>query len=797
MTTTTLLSVVLCVAGSQAFPQTTRTNPAKVGSQEQVTAIESGDSFPNDPTARTWLPATATAVSPVPEVDAFLKSLHGRLRLLSCWYAGSKLAASRSLVSGELITSSTKWTCAVRTQPVAGDRDSLDLTVTFRLSEGVAVGAGVAVAFDFDDWSTNNYVLIPASVYNGNRNRIERRAYAMGLDRADLYRKDLPLTTTELPQLSPEPGKPSKIEVSVCNATTPAMCFFNRTTKRAFIVLAEQQTRLGDNGLLIEESRDRSRASFVISAPCVRERKPEFVGFSASPDRGANWQAGDDVTLRLRVYSLVTRDIPGLLEKFMTVRKAVTGPNEPRNLIPFSEVSRAMTRRIDSRFHEGKEFKFYCPENAAWISFGWVGGLMDTFPMLALGDAARLDRVTQTFDFAIPRAQGRAGYFYGALNHDGKVFGREGYDEHPEIVLTRKNGDVLFWMVKQFMLLKAQGRSAAIRPDWERATRRLAQAFVDTWHQCGQWGNVLNNQTGEVAVYNTTGGASAIGGLVLAADCFHEPAFLKVAKEAAALYFQRDVVALGMTTGACADILQNADSETPVGFMTSLMALYETTGEKKWLEMSRTLANLTATWVVSYDYQLPPETELAKLGAKLTGVVWASTQNKHGAPGSCTSSCDPLFKIYRALGDRRYADLLRDIVHAHAEGIKPTGEITERLTYCDADSRGFRGDGSTGWCELNGILMAMELPGIYARTDTGEVFSFDHVEAHVLKRGHHSLTLEIHNPTRFDASVTILAENSRQARKPLGYTAFLKWPRTEVKAGETKIVGITPETRLR
>ena len=33
-----------------------------------------------------------------------------------------------------------------------------------------------------------------------------------------------------------------------------------------------------------------------------------------------------------------------------------------------------------------------------------------------------------------PRAQGRAGYFHGALEHEGVCFGREGYPELPEIV---------------------------------------------------------------------------------------------------------------------------------------------------------------------------------------------------------------------------------------------------------------------------------------------------------------------------------------------------------------------------
>ncbi len=159
----------------------------------------------------------------------------------------------------------------------------------------------------------------------------------------------------------------------------------------------------------------------MVSASGVRERRPLFVGFDESPDRGVNLAAGDTIRLRMRLYCFETPAIPGLLEKFMTVRKAVSGRNSPRNLIPFSQVAQWMTERIDSRWHEGTDHQFYCCENAPWISFGWVGGLMNTFPMLALGDEMHLDRVTRTFDFAIPRAQGPAGYFYGALNHDGAV----------------------------------------------------------------------------------------------------------------------------------------------------------------------------------------------------------------------------------------------------------------------------------------------------------------------------------------------------------------------------------------
>ena len=251
----------------------------------------------------------------------------------------------------------------------------------------------------------------------------------------------------------------------------------------------------------------------------MRSRKPEFVGFSRSPDRGIDWKLGDEIKLRLRLYSFQTPDIAGLLDRFATVRKAVTGPNHPRNTIPQSEVARRMTRRIDSRFHDGNAYKFYCPENAPWISFGWIGGLIDTYPMLALGDDKHLRRVTETFDFVISRAQGKAGYFYGLLDQDGSVRGREGYDDRPEICLTRKNGDVLFWMIKQFELLKAQKKSDAINPRLgtvDAASGRCLRGHLEKASPMGQFRQRRYGRCGRLQLHGRRDGrrrARARGGL--------------------------------------------------------------------------------------------------------------------------------------------------------------------------------------------------------------------------------------------------------------------------------------------
>ncbi|MNT59448.1 hypothetical protein D3C72_1969620 [compost metagenome] len=114
------------------------------------------------------------------------------------------------------------------------------------------------------------------------------------------------------------------------------------------------------------------------------------------------------------------------------------------------------------------------------------------------------------------------------------------------------------------------------------------------------------------------------------------------------------------------------------------------------------------------------------------------------------------------------------------------------MTYCDADSRGSRGDGGkTGWNETNGALMALEIPGIYIRKDLGTAYTFDHVVVKQIKKTKTGMTLTIFNPTAFDASVTLLTEDKQQASTPLGENAFLDWKnRVTIKAGKSATVKI-------
>lgn len=566
--------------------------------------------------------------------------------------------------------------------------------------------------------------------------------------------------------------------------------------QRGCIILLEQKSRLGNFGMFVEESSSQDSVTFVISAPGVREQSAGFGDFRYSGDKACTWEAGDELHIRFRIYNFKAKDIPELLDKYMNVRKEVTGKNNPRNQCPMSVVT-SLTAYYKNkvRWMEGVDGRgFYRVENSNGYQLGWVGGLMGTYAMLALDDSLSRERVIKTYDFVVSNMRGKSGYFYGSYR-DGKVVSDR--DNIPDAALVRKNADALFFMIKHLLLFEQQGYGSLVKQEWRDAAKCLAQAFFNTWKKNKDLGNYINADTGEIIIFHSTSGAIVPAGLILAAQYFKESKFREAAMEIADYYYDDYVVKLGLTCAHSGDIMQDADADSAYGFIESLMSLYYATTDKKWLSMAQTTAHLAATWTLSYDYEYPANSTLHDLKANTAGAIWASVQNKHAAPGICTSSGDYLFKLYRATCQVRYADLLRDIIHAHSEVMETPGRITtglgsgtsmERIQTTDADGKAAIGmilNTSNGWTEDCGLLMSLEIPGIYVQTDKDVLYVFDHLEAEVVKRNRTEVTLKIVNPTRFDAVTTIFAEQSSQADKPLGYYNFMKWKKVSIKSGET------------
>lgn len=741
----------------------------------------------------------ATAQQSQEPLNKILANLNGSLNCSIKQFNGTDLVLQQNFgKDGLLKTSTGTWNLKLKNEPVSGHPEAMDVTASFRVETGTAPSSAVEASFNFSKWSPDNYVLVPASVYNGNRYRSIGDGYNPEYPKDMYYNPSVPLTISNNPRLAIETGKAAVVELQTGNAATPAMCFFSEREKKGFIVLTGQLSKLGNNGLTISENAAKDNCLFSISAPAVRKLATGFGDFHPSGDIAPNWKAGDEIALNFRVYVFNAENIPALLNKFMEVRKEFSGPNHPRNILPMSKLFEVSSTITKNNFVQLPIGSYYLPENNNDFQLGWVSGMMNTYPMLALNDEKQRRQVGAELDFIVNKLQGKSGYFYGGITAKGEIRPEKMHpDFKPLQAMVRKNADALLWWMKHLMLLKAQGYGSSIKPEWEDAAKKLAAAFVRTWNDHGEFGQYIAPETGEIAVYNSTAGAIVPAGLALAADYFHNQQWMKVAGDAAKFYYHRDVEKQGLTGGDCGDISQDANSESAFGFLESLMALYHYTGEYQWLKMAETQAALCATWTLSYDPVFPAKSDIGKLGSHMAGAVWASIQNKHAAPGICTASGDYLFKLFRATGNLQYADLIRDIQHAQAEAVNMPEHITtnnligssmERIQPSDAEGKGSIGNfinTRNSWTETNGILMAMELPGIYLRTDSKKLYVFDHVEAKIVGNTKSGTTIMMTNPTIYDANVSVLSETVKQATSPLSYTAFIKWPKVSVKAGET------------
>ncbi|UVI28791.1 hypothetical protein [Paenibacillus spongiae] len=703
----------------------------------------------------------------------------------------SESSGEQQLVLGESL-----WDIRYSSQPVEGNEEAMDCQVTFKVIKGSLNEASVSVGLRLDRWSQEDYLLMPAAAYNGNRFRVSSQAYPPMLTLEDEIGVDIPTTITDVPRLNRNEG-PSKIELRTGDLATPAVgCFLHQQQKGLFM-LTYQRTALGDSGLTVEENDDRSEALISIAAPAVRNFTYSMCNAEEpSGDRGYDFQEQDEVTINFRLYMFDCPGIPSLFDYFTRIRKDLTGPSEHRHEIPFSTSWDILEEKYN-RDNWQAVHEFYRsstspdPVFGEWQT-GWVGGAINTYPMLAIGSGLSKARSIRTLNFMFDTIQAPSGFFYGIYckgNRYGDAFRRH---EETSIVLLRKNADVLYFMTKQLMLLDQLGEE--MPANWKDGLIRACDAFVRLWNKYGQFGQFIDLDKEEILIGGSAGAAIAPAGLTLAGQYFNRPDYIAIAKEAGQYYYEH-FMKQGVTTGAPGEICQCPDSESAFALLESYVVLYEATGDRKWLGMAEETAKLCATWVVSYDYEYAEETEFRKLDLRSSGAVWASVQNKHASPGICTFSGVSLFKLYRATANEFYLELLQDIAHnlpqymsredrplriswgGNRNGTQYSrpGWMGERVNLSDWEGKENIGEvaGGSCWCEVSNMLTYLEVPGVYIQPDTGNIRAIDHVDAEVVDNNNAAMTVKLTNPTHFTAKVRIFVENSLEMKRVLGENALL------------------------
>lgn len=782
-----------------------------------------------------WLDSDSKVTPLSTTIDKSIKPYRASIgAALYSFDSTSMLTAETPLTAGKNRIGGGLWSCDVQVAPTK-ERGVMDITLKVKLDSGAVNSTAVALVVDMEGWSADNYVLLPAAAYNGNRfpmldvgypgffndkgnapgqapwmTNISRLALGYTPDAEVAARADNRTTFGGVPTTTR-----AKMENAATDLTTPMIGLYAPSLKRSLMLFTDVETELGTSGLFVDEDLASSRARLVVSAPTMREYNTAYATQVASSDRAPDWTAGKSATLRFKLVTPESKDLQSFYAQFLKYRKVMSGPSQLRNITPYSkafEIQHAYQNSEDRWNEQGGYYKNGNGDSPfGHIQIGWVGGLMQTYPLLMRGDGLTRERVARTIDTVCHNMQGEAGFFYGVYRN-GVLYG-DGFDsmsEKPRLAMVRKNADALYFLIKQLMLLdsfeadKADDRSAwassekmkASRTLWLASTRRLADAFVALWEREGEFGQVVDVTTGGLYAYGSSAAGLAPGALALAARYFDDPRYMKVAEAAATQYLERDVLK-GYTTGGPGEILQCPDSESAFAVLESFVVLYELTGDRRWLDASEAMAPIAASWVMSYDYDFPTESSLGRVKARSTGSVWASIQNRHSAPGMCSTSGDMLLKLYRATGNVLYLDLLQDVAHnilefmttpTHVISCPRDGFVNERVNISDWEGKGNVGAvicSSVSWCELAIMLTTTEIPGIYAVPDRGIIRCFDHIEAAIVSNSSDGMVVKLHNPTPYDAVATILSEGSKRMSTPLGWSIFRNLPDVSIPAGKS------------
>ena len=700
------------------------------------------------------------------------------------YYSGNKIDASQSLPwQGGTVTDarSNEWRIEVDSTVVDKRQGIVDYVVRYTLLSPAARQVSLGVNFDFDGWSAQNFVFVPAIVYDGNRFDRKVINYPPYWYDPEEWRIDMPTTTPLIPSLEKYESR-GRIELTTGNAATPLMAFYSPGKSLSWMVQCLQGNRLGDFGLFIDEDKQQRQARFAIMSPAVREKRATGSGFADSDDRAADLKAGDTVELSFRVYSRRARSLQEMYGNFLRHRKELNPHTEDYAVMPFSEVWRVM----DALFQKDRwseSIDMYCLTKpgtyAGWNQIwqlGWVGGGQATLPMLLQGDATAIDRAMRNLGVIFGKTQAPSGFYYAYGN--GREFKSFGYGEafkHNE-TFVRSQGDFLYMAQRQFARLKELHRD--IPSAWFTSLRREADAFCNLWERYGQVGQFVDVETCDICIGGSTAGAIVPGGLALASQTFGDSRYLRAAEGLAAKFYD-DYVLKGYTTGGPGEILSSPDSESAFALFESFVTLYEVTGQGKWLDCAKDLLPICASWVVSYDFRFPEHSAMHRIDAHSTGSVWASVANKHSAPAICTWSGESLLKYYRATADPYALSLLKDIAHgvpqyiSHSDrpiGNMEPGGACERVNLSDWEGKQNVGGNlfaSCAWVEVATMLTVTQLPSIYLQRDKGIVEVFDHLKAELLSRDGRGVELRVSNPTRYDAEVKIYVETSKDARRSL------------------------------
>lgn len=722
-----------------------------------------------------------------------------------------------------------RWSARFTKKPQS-DNAGEEVGILFEVHEGVIQGACVGLCWVDLAWSEQNYVLLPGAVYAGNRFDALRRPYPPEARHIGQGPDSTVLDIGDIPRLNLSQGKSYLSQLSV-DCAVPGLAIHFPGACMGLILLTNQETReKNPYHLEILESDDRSQARIYWSAPgfiprfdSTNESMPQIGNVNAAylhPENRhpRNLGPGDTICMEGLLSCFECQDIHALFGRLFDLRSWIDQAPPPRNVLSFSQAFDLIHAKYeaDNWDEDHGLYKVGLPwlakQDSQFWQNGWLGGGIPLLPFVGVHDEAVCRRVFRNFEFFLQKGLSEFGIFKAIMSPGGKWSG-DGFADWDggaePFSLSRRSADGLFFACRMLHYLRTV--EMAYPSSWDVLVRRCADALCDVWKRHQDFGFLINYDTGGLVIGGSTSGALIPAGLVLAFRLFGEVDYLDVAKMAAQQFALQDL-ARGVTTGGPGDAVQAPDSESIVALLESLVLLYEETSDPAWLVDATHAAWQFSSWVLAYKHRFPRGSAMDEMHIDTRGVIFANAQNKCAVPGICTLSGEGLLRLARHTGSAAFLDILAAIAHAIPQFVSTTERpIPARIPWGHPDKRHLPpgwicervnvspwwyeplGEQAaySCWCEVAMLLTWNDLPGVYARPDTGLIQVLDHVDAR-WKSGSNAI-LQISNPLPAEVTVKVLIENFNLAQRPLPANAGMFLPTYRLQAGEMTEIDVSIE----
>ncbi len=633
------------------------------------------------------------------------------------------------------------------------------------------------VQWCLSELSGDQYVLLPGSVYAGNRFASFRLPYSPRAPE-DLASAEMEPIVNDVPRLATR-GSGGIYQLSG-DVSIPLVAVYDPLSLCAWAVIATQGYEDGGMLLAVEENESHTELTIRLERLGVRPspvyRLPMFQ--VESPDPMPHWER--DSKTAWKVESCQVKNLPEFflwIQAIMAKHFPLSDP--PACDIPFSEAVSEVVAHYHRDFWDEELGLFATSEKSSpyYFQTGWCGGMIATWPLLQQADETAQQKAKRNLMTFFSNARSPSGLFYGKCSVSGKWEADFAHDTSRPYTnpwhLIRRDADMMFYLPPQLRWLSDNGHE--VPEQWREALRDCAVTVTEIWKKNGQMGHFVHQDSGKVLVGGTTSAGLMPAGLWHCAQYFDLPEFKETAI-AMGEHFWHHHVAKGVTCGGVGDALMAPDSESSYAVVESFIALYEATNEGIWLERAKVAGALFSTWVMPYPYHFPAASEFGKLNLNSTGTIFANAQNKHSAPGICTHSGLALLKLFRATGDEVWIRCLANIrgtlpqfvsridrpIHDKAGKALPSGWINERVNTSDWDDNIGGVFCGPCWSEVSLLLSYYELPGLYVSREEMKLWKLEHVEAE-FNEG----VLIVRNPFDRDMTLQILCETTVERNRPL------------------------------